>query len=261
MNENKQVGIIFDETMIEQLPTPLIMVTKETGEIIYVNESAQKKWSGLSHETQPSMIVDFFQEPQDKKYVNQKINGEEVIKEKLPNLTDKVGKNYWVKMGASEVEIEDQTIVMLTLNDMTEQVEIEQNLLEERAYCKKRIRELKCVQKVMKLTEDPRTPLDTIGVKIVDEISKSFTHRKFVNIHLVLEGKDYESKGYRPSDKGIQSKKRTAYGSYVILKASYQLETGETAYFSTEERALLVTIVKQLVNFLNVRHLLKEVDV
>ncbi|QIK38638.1 response regulator [Caldichromatium japonicum] len=174
-----------------------------------------------------------------------------------------VGVRYYLRMpdGPRDYEarfcrLPEGTRLLAIVRDLTEHQRLIQALNRKRSQLDKRIKELACLNQVLRLTENDTDPIEEVLARLLPVIMTGIRDSSLIEIQIDWsEELQLATPGFRVTEWMIQAREQTAAGKPLSLTLAYRTAPLDpNAPFLLEEHVLLGALTRRLAEFLDRRH-------
>ncbi len=228
----------------------ILIVDAETKSFIYANTAISKILGYTQDELIKMSVSDIHAEEdlsQALSEFNKFVEGEIIIAECIPFLR-KDGKKRYVDISSSIVSIEEKTLLIGFVRDITERKQAKDELNKHVHALGERIKELNCLYGISEIVEKPGISLEDLLQQIIDLIPPAWQYPEITCARLLIDEKEYRTTPFKDTGQK-QSCDIIVHGKSIgILDVCCLDERTASAErtFQEEEQKLLNAIAERL---------------
>ena len=236
------------KTLLENAPFPILIVSVADGKMRYGNLRAKENYNFTGDEGIGLSASEFYVNLSDREFVLSELKKNGRLNDHEIRLFNWKREPYWALLSAAVVEYNNETSIIVAINNIEKQKQIEFNLEKKTLKLKERYKEQQCLKKVFEITEKIDRPLEEIIDHLLMAIPDGFMYPEAIEVFIELGEIKKQSSQFFCHLKGFSKEEITPNGDTVKLMIAYRENLDdEPIEFIEEEEILTDGIFKRLV--------------
>jgi len=208
------------KNLLEQSPFPVIISGLKEGRFLYANARAKSRF-GVEEEFIGLKAVDYYKTPQIREAFLELLFREGSVDDFEIILLDFEKKPYWATVSATFVDFEGEEAIMMAINDISERRRMEKSIKRERDRLKERIKEQRCIQEVLTLTENMEGSLPAVMPGIARALARGFSLPDEIGIEIIIDNAVYSNGLPQGDGSQLEAVYETKSKRAVVVRAGY----------------------------------------